>query len=310
MLNLSCHFLQKSFNNAMKTTYPKFMNKYLLLFLTSLAIAGIAIILKGRMAPPTVAELDKQKARHQFVIVQAHTLLGFNLTDPDQAPPDIRESIARGYRIIMNTPFYAPNYARDQLSCTNCHFAEGDTLGGKNNGLSLVGVTTHFPRYSKRAGRVITLADRVNYCFERSLNGKSLPLNSQEMLDIINYLKWISHEVETIQTIPWLGISYLKSQHQPVPENGAIVYQVSCASCHKANGEGGGVLPGLGKTIPPLWGFNSFNDGAGMSRLPMLAAFIYWNMPYQEAFLTEEEAIDVAAFILQQPRAHFIQESS
>ena len=40
------------------------------------------------------------------------------------------------------------------------------------------------------------------------------------------------------------------------------------------------------KTIPPLWGSNSFNDGAGMNTLEMLAPFIYLNMPYQQANLT------------------------
>ncbi len=39
-----------------------------------------------------------------------------------------------------------------------------------------------------------------------------------------------------------------------------------------------------------------------------MAAFVYWNMPYQDAFLSEEQALDVTAFVLQQPRPHFIKE--
>lgn len=169
-----------------------------------------------------------------------------------------------------------------------------------------MGVSAVYPRFSKRANRLISLAERVNYCFERSLNGQPLPLDSQEMEDIVNYLDWISKEVKHLKVIPWLGVDEIQSRHQPNPHAGERVYQVSCAPCHKGDGQGGGDLYGLGETIPPLWGANSFNDGAGMSDLPMFAAFVYWNMPYQNASLSQEEALDVAAFILQQPRAHFI----
>lgn len=284
------------------------MSKYTLVFILALGIAILIIALKNTFQQAAITEsqsINQAAPDHEFVIAQAHTLLGFNLVDPGQSPPAIRDSVLRGYRIIMNTPFYAPNYAKDQLSCTNCHFAGGDTIGGKNNGFSLVGVSAVYPRYSKRAGRLISLPERVNACFERSLNGHPLPLDSQEMEDIINYLNWISKEVKHLKYIPWLGVDELKSRHQPSPHAGERIYQVSCAPCHKGNGQGGGDLYGLGKTIPPLWGENSFNDGAGMSDVRLFASFIYWNMPYQNASLTEEEALDVAAFVLKQPRTHF-----
>ena len=35
-----------------------------------------------------------------------------------------------------------------------------------------------------------------------------------------------------------------------------------------------------------------------MSTMGMLAPFVYLNMPYQQAVLTEEQALDVAAFVL------------
>lgn len=254
----------------------------------------------------TLASFEEKEIHHLFVITHAHTLLGFDLVDPGQAPLNIRDRVLRGYRIIMNTPFYAPKYVHDQLSCTNCHFAEGDTLGGKNNGISLVGVTSKYPAYSERDGKIISLADRINNCFERSMSGLPLPKNSPDMEAIIIYLEWISKEVKHIKHMPWLGLTFLKSQHRADPRAGEKVYEQHCALCHKREGNGGGVLLQIeGKTVPPLWGPESFNDGAGMSRLSMLAAFTYWNMPYQQPFLTEEQALDVAAFILEQPRNHF-----
>lgn len=279
------------------------MNKYLIFFITCVAVAGLLIASKKWLMQEESSTHDHfHEVRHQFVVAEANRLLGFDLVDPGQSPPDIRESVLRGYRLLMNTPMYAPRYARDFLSCTSCHFSEGDTLGGRNNGLSLVGVTAVYPRFSDRANRFITLGERINYCFERSMNGSPLPLDSQEMEDILHYLAWISKEVQSLKSIPWLGINPLKSEHRPSPEEGSKIYQKFCASCHKEEGQGGGILPGLGKTIPPLWGENSFNRGAGMNHLPLFAAFVYWNMPYQNSVLTEEEALDVAAFVLQQPR--------
>ena len=68
--------------------------------------------------------------------------------------------------------------------------------------------------------------------------------------------------------------------------------------CHGA--EGGGTL-----VAPPLWGKQSYNDGAGMHRSENLAAFAHANMPKTAPDLTPEQALDVAAFVSKQPRPHF-----
>jgi thiosulfate dehydrogenase len=285
------------------------MKKYALFLLSFLFIALVlwAFLKKWNGSTSSLSnKFESQQARHQFVIVEANTKFGFDLVDPTQAPSQIRNSVLRGYHLIMNTPLYAPNNVGANIACSNCHFAEGDTIGGKNNGLSLVGVTAIYPKFSKRDGSIISLAERINNCFKRSLNGQPLPEDSREMQDILSYLQWISKEVSSLKKIPWLGISFLKSEHKPNAVAGAQVYKTYCAMCHRDNGEGG--PGGKVQNIPPVWGPHSFNDGAGMSTLPMLAAFVYWNMPYQNASLTEEQSLDVAAFILQQPRPHFIEE--
>lgn len=244
--------------------------------------------------------------KHAYVIQQAHELLGFNLVDPEQAPQTIRDSVMRGYRLMINTAFYAPEFAHNELSCTNCHFCAGDTIGGKNTGISLVGVTTIYPQFSKRSGKTISLAERIDNCFQRSMNGRSPPPDSRVIKDIITYLEWISKEVAHIKNIPWLGLPDIKSTHKPNLVEGEKIYRQYCAACHKMNGEGGGyLLEEEGKTIPPLWGSKSFNSGAGMSTMEMLAPFVYLNMPYQQAVLTEDQALDVAAFVLNQNRPDF-----
>lgn len=281
------------------------MKRILSIFLALAAVAGAIFYF--------YSDLEEKKRsyglknfKHQFVIEQAHSLLGFNLVDPQQAPAEVRDSVMRGYRAILNTPYYAPQYCKNELSCTNCHFCAGDTLGGKNGGISLVGVTKYYPKFSKRDGKTISLADRIHNCFERSMNGIAPAKDSQLMNDMIAYLKWISQEVEHIDNIPWLGLPKIVSDHKPDPVQGKKDYIDCCSSCHQTDGQGGGKLGTIeGKTIPPLWGPNSFNDGAGMSTANMLAPFIYLNMPYQQASLTEEQALDITAYIREQPRPVF-----
>lgn len=221
--------------------------------------------------------------------------VGFDLVDPELAPPDILPAVMNGYQIMIDTPLYASEYVRARISCTNCHFCGGNTLGGKNGAISLVGVPSVYPRYSPRDKRVISLEDRINNCFMKSMNGKPLPKDSKEMKNIVAYLNWISKDVANLKNIPWLGLQIVKSSHQPDLKAGAIIYTNRCAACHRPDGAGAA-------GIPPLWGKRSFNRSAGMNNLSMAAAFIYWNMPYQQPILTIEEALDVAAFITNQPR--------
>ena len=66
------------------------------------------------------------------------------------------------------------------------------------------------------------------------------------------------------------------------PERGRHVYVRYCAECHGERGEGirqGSASDALGYLVPPLWGSDSFNDGAGMNRLVTIANFVHSNMP-------------------------------
>jgi thiosulfate dehydrogenase len=62
----------------------------------------------------------------------------------------------------------------------------------------------------------------------------------------------------------------------------------------------------MGYAVPPLWGNDSFNDGAGMSRLITAANFVHFNMPhgadYLNPQLSPEDAWDIAAYVVSQPR--------
>ena len=282
--------------------------------------------------------------------------LQFNLVDPEQAPAEILPLVKLGWNIMHQTQQYAKEYVGNALNCGNCHFSCGNTFGGKNGSISLVGATTWYPEYipklsqtldfrpsqspgvgrsepahisntsespilpplsasstenqslrhveySERFKSTMTLEQRIDNCFMRSMNGKVLPPESKEMKALVAYLGWISHEVASIKKSPWRGLIPLGIDHTPDLANGKKVYQETCGPCHQPNGQG---LLKEDSTlqIPPVWGPDSYNDGAGMNTLPKISSFVYYNMPFQQPSLTKEEAIDVSAYLIKQPRPH------
>jgi thiosulfate dehydrogenase len=95
------------------------------------------------------------------------------------------------------------------------------------------------------------------------------------------------------------------------PVHGQALYVSNCATCHAPNGRGirrSLASTDLGYMVPPLWGSDSFNDGAGMARLITAANFLHFNMPhgadYLDPQLTPEQAWDIAAYMVSQPRPH------
>ncbi|MDH3440329.1 MAG: c-type cytochrome, partial [Gammaproteobacteria bacterium] len=87
-------------------------------------------------------------------------------------------------------------------------------------------------------------------------------------------------------------------------EAGRVVYQEKCQTCHGWNGFGlrASSNPADGYTFPPLWGGDSFNNGAGMNRVLTAARFIKARMPFGEPDLSDDQAYDVAAYINSNPR--------
>lgn len=250
---------------------------------------------------PTKAFLEHKNKTEAEVLKQ----LKFSLVDPGQAPKEIRGMTIRGYEIMLNTRKYAPEFAGNRINCTNCHFAGGDTLGQIQTGISLVGVAAKYPAFDKSFNRVIDLRTRINNCFMRSMNGKAVPFDHDIMLALVTYFHWISKDIPIYSDMPWLGLPSLKTEYQGNHIKGKKLYETYCAICHKEDGQGGGLEDEhAGVNVPPLWGDDSFNKGAGFNRISMLAPFIRWNMPYfdKTPVLSEEEAIDVAVYILSKPR--------
>ncbi len=205
------------------------------------------------------------------------------------------ELIEFGSKLFNETPVYNSPYVKSRISCTNCHLQGGIAPYAS----PIVGIAKTFPMYSKRAGRDITLEDRIQECMTRSENGKPLPADSREMKALLAYIIWLSEPHRDQQAFVGRGLKVLPSL-QPNPSHGAEVYSAQCAGCHGIHGEG------TRRPFPPLWGPDSFNDGAGMNGIEKMAAFVQYNMPHnRKGILSPQDAFDVAAYIHQQPRPAF-----
>jgi len=204
-------------------------------------------------------------------------------------------SIKRGLYLLRFTPESLPDFATGAMRCSSCHQDDGIKVTAG----PLTGSHARFPKYMPRSGTVIGLADRVNYCFTRSLAGNSLPVESREMTDILAYLAFISKDVPVGTKIEGAdGLVSMKDTLDGDVSRGAELYvSKTCVSCHMADGQG---TPGV---FPPLWGPKSYSVGASMTREERAASFIYHNMPQTApGTLTPQEAFDLAAYVNSHPR--------
>lgn len=211
------------------------------------------------------------------------------------------DAIRLGRNVVNNTQTYARPYVGNGLNCTSCHI-HGGTVA---NASPLVGLWGVFPQYNARDGKVVSLAGRINDCFQRSMNGRALPEDSPEMIGMLSYIAWLSQGVPTGMPVTGRGFAAIAAPSAPDAKKGKLVYAQQCAACHGAEG-GGTPKSGGGYLFPPLWGPQSFNSGAGMARIETAAAFVKAKMPLgQGGSLSDQEAFDVAAYFTAQPRPAF-----
>jgi thiosulfate dehydrogenase len=192
-----------------------------------------------------------------------------------------RDLITATYAHIgPNVSDQSQRFAGDNLACGNCHLQAGT----KKFGLALFGLYGDFPQYSSRIGNEIGIEDRINACMTRSMNGRSMPNDAPAMQAIVAYIKFLSTGVPAGKQLPGLGTGKMPELNRAAdPERGRPIYARVCAPCHNTNGSGiRNSIPSsdLGYMVPPLWGNDTFNDGAGLARLINFATYIHFNMPH------------------------------
>jgi thiosulfate dehydrogenase len=256
--------------------------------LTGLAVAGLLVASACRPDADLNARGTGRAARGP-----ASDTVDASVVPPDTAMPtdSLGASMRRGRALLAHTADSLPGYAGSNLRCLSCHLD-----GGRRSGVApLLGAYTRYPHYVDRTGAVVSIEERINYCFTRSLAGRALPSSSREMQDMVSYLAFLSTGVP--------GGAHVRGEGMPrLPmltgdrTRGAGMYGPMCARCHGQSGEGT-------SAAPALWGPRSFSIGASMAREERAASFIRHAMPYDRpGTLSDQDAFDLAAFMMAHAR--------
>lgn len=225
------------------------------------------------------------------------------------------DSIKYGIELLSNTvKTIGPNvtnpnlrYSGNALNCTNCHLKGPSGLPGTAQyGLPFVNVMNDYPSFRNRNMNIGDAADRVNGCMQRSQGaGKPLAKDSKEMIAILDYFTYLSKGSHANQAMKYTGLPTIQFPNRRADiVVGKDLYIKECLTCHGVDGKGT-PSPTHAKdgtyVFPPLAGKDSFNNGAGMSRLKKATRFIYANMPlgttHKSPVLTVEEAYDIASYM-------------
>jgi thiosulfate dehydrogenase len=268
--------------------------------MSTFRLVSASAVLLGAVAcsagPPS-ASVDAARSR---LAPLAATATGRSAT-PFRVPneTEIRDSVVlaavrRGRAILAATRDSLPEHVGNRLRCVSCHM--GDGL--KPSQMPLVGVYARFPQYRSRSATVEIIEDRINDCFERSMNGTALPRDSRAMRDIVASLAFLSYGVPVGSLVEGQGLAKIEPLTGDTVR-GRAVFLSSCTLCHGGDGQGTAAAP-------PVWGPHSYNIGAGMARVRTAAAFIKVAMPFDKpGTLTPQQAFDVASYINSRPRPDF-----
>jgi thiosulfate dehydrogenase len=236
-----------------------------------------------------------------FLLGPGLAALGQNTATIDPANGKLASVIRLGEAIVKDTTTHSlsKDYVGNALSCTSCHLDNGR----HQRAGTFLGTATAYPAWSPREERVITLEDRVLNCFMRSCNGTRPPLGSEVSVAVTAYITSLSQDMPVkMNSKRPIGPGAVKQlsikADQADINRGASLYAARCAECHQQDGQGD-------KENPPVWGDRSYNDGAGLSSVDNLAAWLKVAMPLDEADLSDEQAFDIAVYVNSQKRPHF-----
>jgi len=237
--------------------------------------------------------------------VQTTTAAPTAISPPKEFPPgELGKMVKLGKELVeqTNTQPLTKQYVGNALRCSSCHLNAGtDPKAG-----TFIGTASAYPAYSSREKAVITLEDRIQNCFMRSDNGIRPPDGSKPVVAIAAYITWLSQnnrmKMNPEKPLGPYGVPKLKVDLSKVDTGrGKQVYENKCANCHGMDGRGVA-------QYPPVWGPESYNAGAGLAKpnLVPLASWLKVAMPLGNPDLSEQEAIDVAAYVDSQPRPNFV----
>ena len=170
-------------------------------------------------------------------------------------------------RLHLQTKELLPNNVGNALNCTSCHLNAGTVADGS----PFVGVSAFFPSYAPRAGKVVSLEERINGCFRRSMNGKPLPAESADMQAMVAYFDWMKNNTQPEDKVAGRGGRYQRCNPAPardwrVRQGGGDQSRSGCDMIKRADlsviGDGTAVLEALIVAVDN-WR-NASSGGAGL----------------------------------------------
>ena len=132
-------------------------------------------------------------------------------------------AVRYGKKVLTETQTYAKEYVGNGLNCSTCHL----DAGRRAYASPWIGLWGMFPEYRSRNAQVNALQDRINDCFERSMNGMALPYESDEMRGILAYIWWLSKDVPTGVAIEGREFRRVRLSRPADPQRGESVYALS-----------------------------------------------------------------------------------
>ena len=247
------------------------------LFTIVFVLIGLIFIWLFTYEPNTSAGFSNEGGKEEEVVWQPK--------NPFSEIENMPFEVKKGYYLISETSRYMgpgaakteDRYSGNNLACSNCHLQKGAQAGSG----SWVGILERFPQFGGRGNKIGTIEDRINGCMERSMNGRMLPPDSDKLVAIVAYMNWLSEGLPEDRKAEFKGYPKIKIPNEKVDlAKGKQVYTKECVICHGENGAGVLSLEDNNSyTYPPLWGEDSFNDGAGMHRVITSAEFIRVTCP-------------------------------
>ncbi|GAB6405554.1 MULTISPECIES: c-type cytochrome [Pseudomonas] len=240
----------------------------------------------------------------------------FTPRDLSRIPNDaFGDKVRKGYELFVDTQQLKGRYVGNTLNCTNCHL----DAGTKAYAAPMWAAYLAYPAFRKKDNRVSNFAERIQGCFNYSMNGKAPAIGSPELVAMSAYSYWLlmgglldmygmrdkpvpelndtrlqlggrddsfvlpgplTGQVKLAGREHMPGRAFAALQEPTQPASPLRGKQVYAQHCAVCHGEQGqGRLMAGVPVIPALWGPESYNWGAGMHRVNTAATFIFENMP-------------------------------
>lgn len=217
------------------------------------------------------------------------------LDDMTRLSPDQARLARRGWEIVTNTAKSLPEFSGNRLSCSNCHLDAGRKPWAA-------------PLWAAWAARSEddSFVQTVQSCFVTSMGATKAPeRDSEPMAAIEAYSRFLATGLPEGVSPPGRRLKMVggivpgtRKSHRADAARGEIVWRRDCQACHGADGSG----KGSAGSAPPTWGAGSYSEYSAMAMACCSSGFIKTFMPLGKAGLSDQDALDVAAFINSKPR--------